>query len=170
ALAHGTVVAPRGSDRDRRDSGELGRPGEHDDDRDERRPEAGDERERQVEGGVRKYVAELVEQAAEGALLAVLAGEHAVDRVERHAGEERGGQEQEEPSRSRPPSDRRADREREDDGRDRDLVRGDSDPCESTAERAEQALERGLEIVDARHGTSLDRRGWRESYRAPESA
>jgi hypothetical protein len=64
-------------------------------DDDEAGIEAGDEGEREVEGGVGEDVADLVEHGAEAGFLVVFAGEHAVDGVEGHAHKQEGGENEE---------------------------------------------------------------------------
>ncbi len=88
ALAERPVVAPRRANLRRDDAGHLAEDPDQDDEHDPARRNTGDERERQVEHCVGEDVTHLVEHRAQLRLHAVLTGEHAVDRVERHPREQ----------------------------------------------------------------------------------
>jgi hypothetical protein len=85
ALAHRAVVAARRAGERPHRARVLGDGREHDHRGGPRRRERREPRERRDERRVGDDIAELVEERAEAASLAVLAREHAVERVERHA-------------------------------------------------------------------------------------
>lgn len=152
AFAHRAVVAAGGADLDGDDAGHLGEDREDDDEDDLERVEAGDEGEGEVERGVGDDVADFVEDGAEAGLLTVLASEHAVDGIERHADEKKGGDDEERPAGEGLPGDAGAGGDGEERGENGDLVGGDAGVEEGARERAEEVLEGGLDVVDRGHG------------------
>jgi hypothetical protein len=81
----------------------------------------------------------------------VLAGEHAVDGVERHADKEDHRDEEERQGRARPNEEERTGGEREEEGGNGDLVRGRATAGQVACERSQPCLEGRFQVVDAGH-------------------
>jgi len=103
---------------------------------------------RVAERGVGDDVAELVEVRAEAASLPVLAREHAVDRVERHAQHEPRRHQQEGARAGQRRDDAGAERDRQRGRGERDLVRGHAGAREPRGGRSQQRLEARLQRVE----------------------
>ncbi len=163
ALAHGAVVAAGDANLNGDDAGHFADDGEDDDEHDLERVETGDEGEGKIEGGVGHDITDFVEDGAEAGFLAVLAREHTVDGVERHADEEEGGDEEKSPAGVGLPGETSAHGDRECGGEDGDLVGGDAGVEERARKRTEEVLESGLDVVDRGHGSECG--GWSELNR-----
>jgi hypothetical protein len=115
-----------------------------------------DERcERQVERDVGNDVADFVERSTESGLHPVLARRHAVHRVERHASEQPGREQQEDAGVVGRHEHGRADRDRAESRGEREMVRRHSGGDEAAHDRPQHVLECRLEIVDRWHRAAL---------------
>jgi hypothetical protein len=84
--------------------------------------------------------------------LAELAGEHAVDGVERHAQEHPQRDQGEQPEIAGEGGDQQAEQDGNGGGGEGHLVGGDAARVQALHQRAQQVLEAGLELVDGGHG------------------
>ena len=152
ALAAGAIVAARGADHQAKDTAEFGEGGQEDHQRHGKWLDTGQEGEGDIERRISHHVGELIEVGAQRGLLAVFAGQHAVDGVEAHAQQHPDGQQQEEPREAGAPcAEDDAHQQGEAASQQGDLVGGGAATCQSLNTRPQQALEAGFELVDGDH-------------------
>ena len=152
ALAAGAVVAARGADHQAKDTAELGKGGQEDHHRHGKWLDTGQEGEGDIERRIGHHIGELIEVGAQRGLLAVFAGQHAVDGVEAHAQQHPDGQQQEEPRvAGAPDTESDAHQQREAASQQGDLVGGGAAMGQGLNTRPQQALEAGFELVDGDH-------------------
>ena len=152
ALAAGAVVAARGADHQAKDTAEFGEGGQENHQRHGQWLDTGQEGEGDIERSISHHVGELIEVGAQRGLLAVFAGQHAVNGVEAHAQQHPDRQKQEEPRvAGTPETEDDAHQQGEAASQQGDLVGGGAAMGQSLNTRPQQALEAGFELVDGDH-------------------
>ncbi len=153
ALAERPVIAARRADHRPERARHLGDDAGNHHQHHERRVEAGDQREGEIERGIGDHVAELVQHGAGGARLTMLLRHHPVDGVEGHAQEERHRKQEQRPARGGHQRDPGAMRGTQQQRAERHVVGAQARAHQRIGERAEQSLEARLQIVDCRQAS-----------------
>src|SRR6267142_1750261 len=145
-----TIVTPRSADLHANYAGHFSQNRENHNAHHEPRIESRHNSQWEIQSHVRDDVPEFIQYRAQRALLVVLARQHSIHRIERHAQEQNDGQQQQRWSTMRP-CDHVAGAERKQQRRNRHSIRGHADSRQPIHDRPQQALKRRLQLINAWH-------------------